>query len=100
MVRTNKGDQLKTKGGVIENSLWEDKPYLKMEKWIYWWDRLNSLKATGRLVVDETGYSGKIDIAFGEGLDSMEKIQDGLGKYGLRLKEGVRWVEVFEIIAF
>lgn len=60
--------------------------------------RLNSADISGdKIVLNETGYDGDIDITLYAPFDDLAHIRNQLAKYGLTLDEGEREVELFEI---
>lgn len=98
LVSTDKNNKLKTKGGKTESRLFsEDNPYLKNAEIRYLISRLNNCPAITLPVLNETGYTGNVDIDFLDGFTDIKKIRKRLQQFGLDLQEAERTIEVFVI---
>ena len=95
LVRTGSTDKIRSKGAKPENSLFFKSPArLNNYPISFLARRLNDLKETGLPVIDETGYSGNVDLEF-SGLKDLATLKKELRAYGLDLKEDYRTVNMF-----
>jgi len=98
LIRKDKGILFQSKGGKVENRLWDkEKPFLRNGNISLLVDYLNTLRGLKEFVVDGTGYTGNIDLEAKEGFSDLASIQRILGRYGLQLVEGEQWVKVFVV---
>lgn len=87
---------LRSNGGEMENNLFDtETPYLKNGTTKDIVRRFNYLDVLKLLVIDETGYSEKININFLNSLKDLPTIQRGLRQSGLLLVKMDRVVEMF-----
>lgn len=93
--KTGKADQLKTTGGVAQNTLFK-RPDGKLINgpFRYLLIRLIDLPIIKLPLIDETGYTGKIDITLSQKPD-LSLLQKELKAYGLELAEKERTINVF-----
>jgi thiol-disulfide isomerase/thioredoxin len=87
---------LKSKGGAAVNNLGGSTPSLKNGTMDMLVKYLNGIAVTRDYVVDETGYGGKIDIAFTDVTD-IHRLCQALKEYGLELRREERKMRVFVI---
>lgn len=85
LVRKGRHDKLKTKGGKPENSLFnKEAPSLRNMPLTALVGRLNS-SSLPHLVVDQTGYTGNVDISLDPAANDLASLRRELQKYGLDL---------------
>lgn len=93
--RSSPIDRIKSKGGKSENSLFYKSPAkLTNGPLSYLVKRLNSLDDLALPVVDETGYSGNVDLEFTV-KPELSSLREELAFYGLELKEEYRTLNMF-----
>jgi thiol-disulfide isomerase/thioredoxin len=98
LVKNGTGNKFKTKGGRAENSLWnKDQPLLRNGNIAMLVNYLNSTPAVKQYVVNETGYTGNIDLEIEGGFSDMHAIQQNLSKKALMLQQAERVIRVFVI---
>jgi thiol-disulfide isomerase/thioredoxin len=98
LLKNGAGDKFKTKGGKAENSLWnKDQPLLRNGNIALLVNYLNSTPAIKQYVINETGYTGNIDLEIEGGLSDMNSIQQNLGSKGLMLQQAERVIKLFVI---
>jgi thiol-disulfide isomerase/thioredoxin len=95
LVRTDSIDRIKTRGGSPSNTLFGEPPYTMhnypMQNLV---SRLNSEDSIRLPVVDETHYTGNIDIQLSPS-DDINILKKELQRYGLDLIEAVRLLNMF-----
>lgn len=93
--KTSPSDKIKSKNAVRINTLYhQDKAVLQsapLSVLIIW---LNSGQLTGLPVLDETGYSGKVDLNLGR-VPDLQSLQKALAKYDLSLTAEERLLDMF-----
>jgi thiol-disulfide isomerase/thioredoxin len=102
LVRTSQRDKLRSKGGKPEYRLSEkEKPYMKNLPITFLVSKLNNISGIDLLIMDETNYKEKIDIAFNkefeQGPNSYEGLIKELNRYDLTIVEAMRTLEVLMI---
>jgi len=94
LVRKGKRDHLQSKGGAAENRLYDPKsPMLRNQPLTQLVAYLNS-GSLSRLVVDETGYTGPVDLVLPPGELDLNALRQALRPYGLDLIPGRRKVNL------
>ena len=89
---------LHTKGGATAIHLFnENNIYIKNAPIRHLITRLNNCEAISLPVLNETGYTGNIDIDFPDGFKDIESIRRRLQHFGLNLREAERTIGVFVI---
>lgn len=88
--RTDSTDRLRSKGGISKNTLFRSAPYQisnrPLKQLVI---RLGDLESIDRPVVDETGYTGMVDLTL-TGSTDIREIRNALRPYGLDLREAKR----------
>jgi thiol-disulfide isomerase/thioredoxin len=88
--------KLSTKGGKIDNRPWDpDSLHLSnasVQDLVVW---INNAEGLQQVVLDETMYTGKIDISIHAKRADLPAVQKELAKYNLELVEGARELDVF-----
>ncbi|HRQ49595.1 MAG TPA: TlpA disulfide reductase family protein [Agriterribacter sp.] len=98
LISTGKNQGYKTLGGEKEIRLYsEHQPSIKNEEMRHLVTRLNNCPAIGLPIVNETGYTGNIDMNFPDGFTDIKKIRQRLQQSGLDLQKAERTIEVFVI---
>ena len=86
LVRTSANDRLATKGGAAEFSLKYKKTMIKNAKLYGVANVLNGFPEITLPIVDETGYTGKIDLEMGD-ISTLSQLRKELSRYDLDLLE-------------
>ena len=98
LVRKNPAISLQSRGGKTENRLGnKDRPYLRNGNISLLVTYLNNLPAMKDLVVNETGFTGNIDLKTEGGFSDLKSIEQNLLKNGLVLMQEKRLVKVFAV---
>jgi thiol-disulfide isomerase/thioredoxin len=104
LVRTNSkgvlasGGKTRSSGGKPENRLWDEShPFLKNMNISVLVNYLNNSPAISSYVINESGYSGQVDIEWERPNPNFEAIQRGLAPRGLALMKVERIVRVFVV---
>jgi thiol-disulfide isomerase/thioredoxin len=98
LIKTSSGDKLKTTGGKPEFKLYknEERRYIHNYPMSYLVAGLSRIVTEGLPILDETGYTGKIDIDFGRSsIHDLNSIKKCLSKYELDLILVERELEMF-----
>ena len=86
LVRKGRQDRLKSKGGEPQSRLYSKKaPAMQNMPLTALVSRLNSNSALPLLVVDETGYTGRVDMEIRSGFSDLPALREALQAYGLAL---------------
>lgn len=98
LVRTGDEDKMGTKGGSFESELFTlKKLYLRNAPVSNLIAGLNGIKDLELPVIDETNYTGNIDIISGTDFKNMASTRKELNKYGLNLIKTERDLDMFVI---
>jgi thiol-disulfide isomerase/thioredoxin len=98
IIRKSNLDKMKTKGGKTEQNYNESDMHFElvngqMETFI---SILNELPITDKIIIDETGYNGKIDLKL-NGMNSMDNIKKELNNFDLDLISVKRKIPIFVV---
>ena len=97
LVKQSGADKILAKSVKAENRLLAEKPYVKNLRLSTVITSLNSLVKTPYPIVDETNYTGNVDIEFNSPIIDVNSLRKGLQQHGLDLIEVERELEMFVI---
>ena len=93
LVRTAPDNKLKTNGGALEFTLRPSGGTVRNAPMAAFVNFLNGQPALKRPVLNETGYSGALDLQLGD-ISTLPKLQMELARYGLGLREATRSIDM------
>lgn len=95
--RTDTSIDLRTKGGKPEIKIDPYETVIRNGYLRHYITRVNNMQRFSRTVIDETGYTERVDVHISEGFSDVNAMNNALKRYGLVLEEADREVELLVI---
>lgn len=89
LTSTSKNNKLQTSGGKYEFNFGDTKQFIRNYPMVHLVSILNSLQSVVLPVIDETGYTGNLDMNF-QNVNNLDLLKADLLKYGLELRKTTR----------